>query len=793
MKYTLPVLVLRNDTLLPNTNDSFYISRERSMQALKAAVDRKILVFRQLDKTKEYIGSEIELYSNGVLAEITSNNLDRIVLGRREVVYFSGISRVKMVRLVAVEPYIMAEVEDDLDDFDENSVQTKTLRVKVIEILKDFSEIMKKNNRVEITDKYLMQKSNKEINSEIFMDSEVKDLIDDAKTKSIDNLTYRITKTIVPEEKQNILQIKSVYTRMINILSFIQEIIDGEKIKKEIEDSVKNRSKKNQKEAIIREQIRLLTEELGESKAETNSLKERIDAKNLPEEVQNKLIKEVERMEAISPASPDYALLNNHVDTVLSLPWGIYSEDIIDLKKAREILDEDHFGLERVKKLILEFLAVKKMSKNINSPILCLVGAPGVGKTSIAKSIARAMDKDFINMSLGGLHDESEIRGHRKTYVGAMPGRIIYNMTKAKTNNPVFLLDEIDKVARDARSDPSSALLEVLDPAQNAFFRDNYVEVPYDLSKVFFITTANDRSAIQKPLLDRMEVIEMSSYTIEEKFEIAKRYLEPKARKNAGFGDIKVSVADEAIYEIIENYTREAGVRELERNFIAIYRKLALEQVEDGKVTKKIDKKTVNRLLGVSLGGDPDVVQGEIGAVNGLAWTSVGGVMMPIEVRLLPEGKGDIILTGKLGDVMKESARIAVSLIKSNLHNYNLDADLFSKYDIHIHAPDGATPKDGPSAGVTITTAIMSAILKRPVVKNLAMTGEISLRGKVMAIGGLKEKTIAAERSGIKKVIIPSENKKNLEDLPKSVADKLEFVFADTISDVLSNAFEGGI
>lgn len=793
MKYTLPVLVLRNDTLLPNTNDSFYISRERSMQALKAAVDRRILVFRQLDKTKEYIGSEIELYSNGVLAEITSNNLDRIVLGRREVVYFSGISRVKMVRLVAVEPYIMAEVEDDLDDFDENSVQTKTLRVKVIEILKDFSEIMKKNNRVEITDKYLMQKSNKEINSEIFMDSEVKDLIDDAKTKSIDNLTYSITKTIVPEEKQNILQIKSVYTRMINILSFIQEIIDGEKIKKEIEDSVKNRSKKNQKEAIIREQIRLLTEELGESKAETNSLKERIDAKNLPEEVQNKLIKEVERMEAISPASPDYALLNNHVDTVLSLPWGIYSEDIIDLKKAREILDEDHFGLERVKKLILEFLAVKKMSKNINSPILCLVGAPGVGKTSIAKSIARAMDKDFINMSLGGLHDESEIRGHRKTYVGAMPGRIIYNMTKAKTNNPVFLLDEIDKVARDARSDPSSALLEVLDPAQNAFFRDNYVEVPYDLSKVFFITTANDRSAIQKPLLDRMEVIEMSSYTIEEKFEIAKRYLEPKARKNAGFGDIKVSVADEAIYEIIENYTREAGVRELERNFIAIYRKLALEHVEDGKVTKKIDKKTVNRLLGVSLGGDPDVVQGEIGAVNGLAWTSVGGVMMPIEVRLLPEGKGDIILTGKLGDVMKESARIAVSLIKSNLHNYNLDADLFSKYDIHIHAPDGATPKDGPSAGVTITTAIMSAILKRPVVKNLAMTGEISLRGKVMAIGGLKEKTIAAERSGIKKVIIPSENKKNLEDLPKSVADKLEFVFADTISDVLSNAFEGGI
>lgn len=793
MKYTLPVLVLRNDTLLPNTNDSFYISRERSMQALKAAVDRRILVFRQLDKTKEYIGSEIELYSNGVLAEITSNNLDRIVLGRREVVYFSGISRVKMVRLVAVEPYIMAEVEDDLDDFDENSVQTKTLRVKVIEILKDFSEIMKKNNRVEITDKYLMQKSNKEINSEIFMDSEVKDLIDDAKTKSIDNLTYSITKTIVPEEKQNILQIKSVYTRMINILSFIQEIIDGEKIKKEIEDSVKNRSKKNQKEAIIREQIRLLTEELGESKAETNSLKERIEAKNLPEEVQNKLIKEVERMEAISPASPDYALLNNHVDTVLSLPWGIYSEDIIDLKKAREILDEDHFGLERVKKLILEFLAVKKMSKNINSPILCLVGAPGVGKTSIAKSIARAMDKDFINMSLGGLHDESEIRGHRKTYVGAMPGRIIYNMTKAKTNNPVFLLDEIDKVARDARSDPSSALLEVLDPAQNAFFRDNYVEVPYDLSKVFFITTANDRSAIQKPLLDRMEVIEMSSYTIEEKFEIAKRYLEPKARKNAGFGDIKVSVTDEAIYEIIENYTREAGVRELERNFIAIYRKLALEHVEDGKVTKKIDKKTVNRLLGVSLGGDPDVVQGEIGAVNGLAWTSVGGVMMPIEVRLLPEGKGDIILTGKLGDVMKESARIAVSLIKSNLHNYNLDADLFSKYDIHIHAPDGATPKDGPSAGVTITTAIMSAILKRPVVKNLAMTGEISLRGKVMAIGGLKEKTIAAERSGIKKVIIPSENKKNLEDLPKSVADKLEFVFADTISDVLSNAFEGGI
>lgn len=792
MKYTLPVLVLRNDTLLPNTQSSFYISRERSIQALKSAVGKRILIFRQLDKTKEYIGSEIELYSNGVLAEI-STNLDKLRFDKRDYVYFRGLSRVKMLRFVAVEPYIMAEVEDDIDDFDEDSGQAKALRGKIIEILTDYNEIMKKNNRVEITEKYLMEKSDKEIKSEVFMSSAIKDLIDKAKTQSIDNLTYSITDVIIPEEKQNILQTTSVYTRIINILSFLQEIIDGEKIKKEIEDNVKNRSKKNQKEAIIREQIRLLTEELGESKAETNSLKERIDAKNLPEEVQNKLIKEVERMEAISPASPDYALLNNHVDTVLSLPWGVYSEDIIDLKKARAVLDEDHFGLERVKKLILEFLAVKKMSKDINSPILCLVGAPGVGKTSIAKSIARAMDKDFINMSLGGLHDESEIRGHRKTYVGAMPGRIVYNMTKAKTNNPVFLLDEIDKVARDARSDPSSALLEVLDPAQNAFFRDNYVEVPYDLSKVFFITTANDRSAIQKPLLDRMEVIEMSSYTIEEKFEIAKRYLEPKAKKNAGFGDMKVSITDEAIYEIIENYTREAGVRELERNFIAIYRKLALEHVEDGKIIKKIDKKTVNRLLGVSLGGDPDVVQGEIGAVNGLAWTSVGGVMMPIEVKLLPEGKGDIILTGKLGDVMKESARIAVSLIKSNLHNYNLDADLFSKYDIHIHAPDGATPKDGPSAGVTITTAIMSAILKRPVVKNLAMTGEISLRGKVMAIGGLKEKTIAAERSGIKKVIIPTENKKNLEDLPKSVADKLEFIFADSISDVLSNAFEGGI
>lgn len=792
MKYTLPVLVLRNDTLLPNTQGSFYISRERSIQALKSAVDKRILIFRQLDKTKEYIGSEMELYSNGVLAEI-STNIDKLRFDKRDFVYFRGLSRVKMLRFVAVEPYIMAEVEDDIDDFDEESGQAKALRGKIIEILTDYDEIMKKNNRVEITEKYLMEKSNKEIKSEVFMSSAIKDLIDKAKTQSIDNLTYSITDVIIPEEKQNILQATSVYTRIINILSFLQEIIDGEKIKKEIEDNVKNRSKKNQKEAIIREQIRLLTEELGESKAETNALKEKIEAKNLPEEVQNKLIKEVERMEAISPASPDYALLNNHVDTVLSLPWGVYSEDIIDLKKARAVLDEDHYGLERVKKLILEFLAVKKMSKDINSPILCLVGAPGVGKTSIAKSIARSMDKDFINMSLGGLHDESEIRGHRKTYVGAMPGRIIYNMSKAKTNNPVFLLDEIDKVARDARSDPSSALLEVLDPAQNAFFRDNYVEVPYDLSKVFFITTANDRSAIQKPLLDRMEVIEMSSYTIEEKFEIAKRYLEPKARKNAGFEDMKISFSDEAIYEIIENYTREAGVRELERNFITIYRKLALEYVEEGKQTKTINKKTVNRLLGASLGVDPDVVQGEVGAVNGLAWTSVGGVMMPIEVKLLPDGKGDIILTGKLGDVMKESARIAVSLIKSNLHNYSLDADIFNKYDIHIHAPDGATPKDGPSAGITITTAIMSAILNRPVVNDIAMTGEISLRGKVMAIGGLKEKAIAAERSGIKKVIIPSENKKNLEDLPKSVIDKLDFVFADTISEVFNTAFEGGI
>lgn len=766
MTYTLPVLVLRNDTLLPHTSDSFYITRQKSIEAIDAAVDGKILVFRQLDKTVENINYSSELYNVGVIAKVYNDGEKKENVVKSYLKNLDGLTRVKLLDFVSTEPYVVATVEEYDYECDNMSLESFALRTKLTEIMSKYNSLFKRKD--------------------------MQDVLRSCATEDLNNMVNQLSK-IFTYDKQGILQEDSLYNRVIMICTYMQEEIDKEALKQEIAESINKRSKKNQKDAVIREQIRLLNEELGESKAETNTLKEKIKEKNLPTDVEEKLIKEVERMEVLSPASPDYALLNNHIDTVLSLPWGVYSEDKIDLKNARQILDDDHFGLEKVKKLILEYLAVKTMSKDIKSPILCLVGAPGVGKTSIARSIARAMNKDFINMSLGGLHDESEIRGHRKTYVGAMPGRIIYNLSKSKTSNPVFLLDEIDKLAQDARSDPSSALLEVLDPAQNAFFRDNYVEVPYDLSKVFFITTANDKSAIQKPLLDRMEVIEMSSYTIEEKFEIAKRYLEPKARKNAGFDEIDIKFTDEAIYEIIENYTREAGVRELERNIIAIYRKLALEYVEENKRTSVIDVKTINRLLGISLGSDPDVVRGEVGAVNGLAWTSVGGVIMPIEVKLLPNGKGDIILTGKLGDVMKESARIAVSLIKSNAEKFKINEKIFTDYDIHIHAPDGATPKDGPSAGITMTTAIMSAIINRPVAKDLAMTGEISLRGRVMPIGGLKEKTIAAERSGIKKVIIPLENKKNIEELPKSVTQKLNFVFAQTINDVFNNAFEGGI
>lgn len=548
--------------------------------------------------------------------------------------------------------------------------------------------------------------------------------------------------------------------------------------------------KENQKEFLLREQIKVIKRELGDDDREYEEIREKIYSLKAGDEIKEKLLKEMDRMERMNISSPEYSILRNYLDIALSLPWGEYTEDNFDLAHIRKVLDDEHYGIEKVKNRIIEAIAVKKLAGEKNkAPIICLVGSPGVGKTSIAQSIARALGKEYIHMSLGGIRDEAEIRGHRKTYIGAMPGRIISCMSKAKTGNPLFLLDEIDKMTSDMRGDPSSAMLEVLDPNQNSNFRDNYLELPFDLSQVMFVMTANSLSSIQKPLLDRMEVIEMEGYTVCEKVEIAKRYLVPKQKVQNGIEQCEVSFDDGAIEAIIDGYTRESGVRELERQIANACRKIATKIVGGENISYSVNVDNVAEYLGAKkYQGDNDIVNGEIGAVNGLAWTSAGGVTMPIEVRLLPYGSGKIHLTGSLGDVMKESADIALSLIKSKSEEFGISEEFFNKYDIHIHVPAGATPKDGPSAGIALATAILSAFTGKSVNENLAMTGEITLRGKVLAIGGLKEKTLAAQRSGVKTVIIPAQNEKDMLELPKSVLEDVKFLLADNISTVFECA-----
>ena len=559
---------------------------------------------------------------------------------------------------------------------------------------------------------------------------------------------------------------------------------------KEINKKLDNTLRENQKEFVLREQIKVIKKELGDEDNEIEEITQKIKDLKASEEVKSKLQKELDRMQRMNVSSPEYSILRNYLDVALSLPWGEYTQDNFDLKHIREVLDKEHYGIDKVKDRIIEAIAVKKLAGEKNkAPIICLVGSPGVGKTSIAQSIARALGKEYIHMSLGGIRDEAEIRGHRKTYVGAMPGRIISCMSKAKTSNPLFLFDEIDKMTQDMRGDPSSAMLEVLDPNQNANFRDNYLELPFDLSQVMFIMTANSLAGIQKPLLDRMEIIEMEGYTVEEKLEIAKRYLVPKQKEQNGIESCDVEFAEDALEAIIDGYTRESGVRELERQIGSVCRKIATKIVGGNNISYTVTAKNLSEYLGaVKYQGDDGVVGGEVGAVNGLAWTSVGGVTMPIEVRLLPYGSGKILLTGSLGEVMKESAEIAVSLIKSKCMSLNISEDAFNKHDIHIHVPAGATPKDGPSAGIALATAVLSAFTDKPVKKDLAMTGEVTLRGKVLAIGGLKEKTLGALRSGIKTVIIPKQNQKDMQELPDSVLNSIKFVLADNVSTVFEEA-----
>ncbi|NLZ46992.1 MAG: endopeptidase La, partial [Clostridiales bacterium] len=579
------------------------------------------------------------------------------------------------------------------------------------------------------------------------------------------------------------------------ILTCLTREIEILEIEKEIHLKVNEQIDKNQRDYYIREQMRVLSKELGEENDVESDLEgyvEKIAKLNLSEETFDKLNAEVKRLSKMSPASQEAVVIRSYLDTCLDLPWNTATKDNVNIKKAEKILDKDHYGMTKVKERILETLSVKALSPDVKGQILCLYGPPGVGKTSIGKSIAESLGRKYVRVSLGGVKDESDIRGHRKTYVGAMPGRIINAMKLAGTKNPVMLLDEIDKMSNDFKGDPSSAMLEVLDSEQNKEFRDHYIELPFDLSDVLFITTANNLDTIQPPLLDRMEVIELSSYTREEKFQIAKRHLISKQIDKNGLKKTQIRINDDAIYEIIDSYTREAGVRKLERTIGTLCRKAAKKIVENEvkRVTFKADN------LGIYLGAkrykpETYVNKTEIGTVNGLAWTSVGGVIMPLEVLVL-DGKGKVELTGSLGDVMKESAKIAVSYVRSVAEKYGIPSDYFEKKDIHIHAPEGAVPKDGPSAGVTLATALISAITGIPVRSDVAMTGEITLRSKVLAIGGLREKTMAAYRFGINTVIIPAENKGDMEDVEDVVKNSINFVFAETISDVLEVALLKG-
>ena len=556
----------------------------------------------------------------------------------------------------------------------------------------------------------------------------------------------------------------------------------------QVNQKVRDSMDQSQREYYIREQIRALSEEIGDEDEEGQYL-QKIEALNTTEENKEKFRREVRRLKRTAPASPDMALIKNYLDTIIELPWGVYTEDNEDLKVAEKVLDEDHYGIKEVKERLIEALAVRKLSKEGRSPIICLVGPPGIGKTSIAKSIARAMNKKYVRLSFGGVRDEAEIRGHRKTYVGAMPGRIITSIQSAGSMNPIFLMDEIDKMASDYKGDPASALLEVLDPAQNVNFRDHFLEVPFDLSKVLFITTANTLDTISRPLLDHMAVIEMSGYTAPEKLEIALRYIVPRAIEQNGVNPKWLSISKDAVQEIIDHYTREAGVRMLEKQINKVVRKVARKFVDNPRARKiKINKDNIKDFLGEPLvAPSKGAREDEVGVVTGLAWSAVGGDTMDVEVGY-SKGKGKLVLTGSLGDVIKESAQIALSYIRIHALEYGIDPDFFEKNDVHIHMPEGAVPKDGPSAGITLCTAICSALTGKKVYGNVAMTGELSLRGKVLPIGGLKEKALAGLREGVVKIYLSEDNRKDYKELPEIVKEKIEFVFVNKVDEVLKGA-----
>lgn len=764
----IPLIPLRGLSIFPYMVIHFDVGREKSTAAIEQAMMTDSLIFLTSQKeTRMENPTKKDFYEVGTICKV--KQMLRLP-GDTLRVLVEGLKRAEIHEVLSEDDYFNVTVDEiELDAPDELSSEMEAMMRMVMETFEDY-----------------VTASNK-ITTDVLLTVEE---IEDPERLADVIASYIYLK---PESKQTILEAFDPFERLEKLNFILREELEVIQIEEEINNKVKTQINKVQKEYYLKEQMKAIQKELGEEMSIDNEVEEylaKIKKSKMPKDVKEKAKKEVGRLRHLSPSSAETGVIRNYVEWLVELPWGKMSKDSTDLKRSRQILDEDHYGLKDVKERILEYLAIRSIAKDMKAPILCLVGPPGVGKTSIARSIARSLKREFVRMSLGGMRDEAEIRGHRRTYVGAIPGRIVSNMKKVGVKNPVFLLDEIDKLNSDFKGDPASALLEVLDPEQNNTFTDHFLEVPFDLSKVMFITTANTTSTIPGPLLDRMELIQVSSYTEDEKFQIAKRYLVPKQIKEHGLEPYDVKISDNTLKEAISGYTREAGVRRLDRTIGTLCRKAAKKIVEDKVKSVRINAGNLEKYLGVRK-YSPEMVnkESEVGIVTGLAWTAVGGVTLSIEVNLMP-GKGKVQLTGKLGDVMKESAMIGISYIRSRSIDFGINEKFNEDTDIHIHIPEGATPKDGPSAGVTMVTAVTSALTKIPVRADVAMTGEVTLRGKVLPIGGLKEKSIAAHRAGMKKVLVPMENKKDMEEVPEKVKKALEFVFVENVQEVLEHALE---
>lgn len=765
----IPAVALRGMTILPAMIVHFDISRKKSIKAVEQAMlkDQRLFVVAQKDTQIADPVME-DLYRIGTIVEIKQvvklpKNILRVLA--------EGICRAELADLTEADEYLEADV---MTFQEEGEGLDDTVREALLRSLKEGFETYSSFNG----------KMSKELIHQI---SEMEDL-----EKAAGQIAMNLP--LYYEQKQAVLEAVDLQERCELLLTLMAKEIDILQLRRELQEKVRERIDKNQREYFMREQMKLIREELKEDNVnEADVFLEELSKKKASEAVKEKIRKEIERYRNVGVNSGESPVLRGYIETLLEMPWDAVSRDNKDINNAREILEADHYGLEKVKERILEFLAVRALTQKGDSPILCLVGPPGTGKTSIAKSVARALNKKYVRISLGGVRDEAEIRGHRRTYVGAMPGRIANALKMAGVKNPLMLLDEIDKLSSDYKGDTASAMLEVLDSEQNVNFRDHYVEIPLDLSQVMFIATANDVQTIPRPLLDRMELIEISSYTENEKFHIAKEHLWKKQVEHNGLTPERISITDEAMRMVISGYTREAGVRNLERKLGEICRKAAREILEKEKKSIKVTGKNLEKYLGRVRYTVQELNEtNEIGIVRGLAWTSVGGDTLQIEVNVMP-GRGEISLTGQLGDVMKESARAGLSYIRSIAAEYQISEDYFRKHDIHIHIPEGAVPKDGPSAGVTMATAMISAITEIPVRADVAMTGEITLRGRVLPIGGLKEKLLAARNAGIKTVFVPIKNKPDVEEISVEIKKGLEICFAETMSDILPGALVKGL